>query len=45
MKTIEFSRPPGSACSGITTPFGITSYSPGRYLLAEVAASSETAIR
>ena len=45
MKTTRFSRPPGSASSGISTPFGMISYSPGKYRIAVSRARGETAIR
>ena len=44
-KTTRCSRPPGSTPSGISTPFGTTSYSPGSHRCAESRACSETAIR
>src|SRR5205814_229655 len=44
-KTILFSRSPGSTASGISTPFGITSYSPPEYVVAVLRANSETAMR
>ena len=39
------SRPPGSALLGTSTPFGITSYSPGSQRFCDAFARSETAMR
>ena len=44
-KTTRFSRPAGSACGGISTPFGTISYSPGSQRSADSRARSETAMR
>ena len=42
-KTIVCSRSAGSACSGISTPFGTTSHGPPTHRSAEARACSETA--
>ena len=44
-KTTRCSRPPGSTPSGMSTPFGTISYSPGSQRCADARACSETAIR
>src|SRR5918994_920154 len=43
--TSRCSRPPGSTSSGMSTPFGTISYSPGSQRCADSRACSETAIR